>query len=397
MIDDTLQIAYQESSNFIVRQPDFVSMTCNQDSSVRAVLFADGSSFGETGWVNEIIQRRQAAWKSIVDLLKLLQNAKNSGTTKAQLAAQLQKIERGPYPTKMPDRTIEPEDDLSIYEDASRVLAHASDYAKDSPVTQSLVDELSEQILDLRQLLLYSKPTLPGLPQNLNSAAAPPPDFSMNFPPGLDPGGEFSVGYMWAVLYTLCAKGQQELSLYDRFGPDTDDEDETVKIHTLVAGHPASSLKIAIYAPGCQIKIVNLSDPYARSGTEGFECVKLPTITFTGQILPSELLFGKKYRIQILLHNPGDSETSWFNVYLVDDIAPDENGKFQIEIPDFSKDPICSSRDATLQFFAGQFPIETGALASLSAQNGAADSNGNLRLTSDYGGPVTFQPRPKQK
>jgi hypothetical protein len=51
----------------------------------------------------------------------------------------------------------------------------------------------------------------------------------------------------------------------------------------------------------------------------------------------------------------------------------------------------------TLQFFAGQFPVGTATIANLSAENGAADSNGNLRLTSDYGGPVTFQPRPKQK
>ena len=396
VIDDSLQIAYQESSNFIVRLPDFVSMTCKQDSSVRALLFADGSSFGETEWVNEILQRRQSAWKSIGDLQDLLQNAKNSGTTKSQLAAQFLQIERGPHPLKMPDHTVEPEGDLSIYQDVSRTLAYASGYAKDSPISQPLVDELSEQLLDLRQILLYSKPAIPGLPQNPNSAA-PPPDFTIKFPHGLDPGGEFSVGNMVSVFYTLSGQGQKERTLYDRFGPDNDDDDETVKIHTLIAGHPVSNLKVAAYAPGCQIKIFNLSDPYAHSGTENFECIKLPTIKFAGQILPSELLFGKKYRIQILLHNPGDNETSWFEVYLTDDIAPDENGRFQIEIPDFSQDPICSSRDVTLQFFAGAFPVGTATAANLSAENGAADSNGNLHLTSDYGGPVIFQPRPKEK
>src|SRR4029077_20674855 len=97
--------------------------TCRQDSSVRAVLFADGSSFGESDWVEEILQRRQSSLKSIGGLLDFLQNAKNSGITKAHLRAQLLKIERGPHPTAMPDHKVEPEDDLSIFQDVSRTLS----------------------------------------------------------------------------------------------------------------------------------------------------------------------------------------------------------------------------------------------------------------------------------
>jgi hypothetical protein len=393
LIDDSVQILYQESTIFKVHRPDFVSMTCNQDS-LRAVLFADGSSFGESIWVDEILKRRQSILQSTEELLNFLQSAKNSGTTKAQLTAQLRKLEEGPSPTAMPNRTIEPEDDPSIYRDALRTLMRDRDNPKDSPVSQSLVDELSAPLLDQRQLLLYARPAIPGLPQDLDPAAAPPSDITIKFPAALGSEDDASIGNMISVFYTLNAKGQQEKSLYDRFSPGDED---TLKIHALVAGHPASSVKVAIYAPGCQIRIINVLDPSTYSGREAFQCVKLPTIKFSGQILSSDLLFGKKYAVQILLHNPGDDETPWFDVYLSDDTTVDESGIFHIDMPDFSQDPVCSARGVTIQFFAGQFPVDINTIAILAAENGSADSEGNLRLVSDYGGPVTFQPQPKKK
>ncbi|HEY4838684.1 MAG TPA: hypothetical protein VIH72_08760 [Candidatus Acidoferrales bacterium] len=394
LIGDSVQILYQESTILKIHRPDFVSMTCKQDFSVRAVLFSDGSSFGESTWVDEILQRRRSILQSTEELLSFLQNAKNSGTTKAQLTAQLRKLDEGPFLATMPDHTIEPEGTPSIYYDVSRNLLRDRDNPKDSPVSQSFVDELSAPLLDQRQLLLYAKPAIPGLPQDLDPAAAPPPDITIKFPDALGSEDDASIGNMISVFYTLNAKGQKEKSLYDRFSPGDED---TLKIHALVAGHPASSVKVAIYAPGCQIKIINVADPSAYSGREIFQCVKLPTIKFSGQILSSDLLFGKKYAVQIMLHNPGDDETPWFDVYLSDDTTVDESGIFHIDMPDFSQDPVCSEHGVTLQFFAGQFPVDIYTIAILTAQNGSADSEGNLRLVSDYGGPVTFQPQPKKK
>lgn len=387
VIDDSFQIAYQESSTFAVHTPDWASMTCKQGSSVRAILFADGSSFGGSEWVNEILQQRQFTWKAVTNLLDVLQRAVTSKTTKAQLSAQLLKLMRGPFPISMPDGSVASGHTPSIFFVVSRNLGRARENANDSPVPQSLIDDLSAPLLDLRQLIQYAKPAIPGLPQNLDPAAAPPPDFTIKFPDGLVPDGkDFSIGDMISVFYEINATGQKKKDLFDRFSAD---DEPTLKIHALVAGHPASSMKVAIYAPGCQIQTTNVPDPATYSANKVFACIKLPTVKFTGQILASDLLLDKKCKVQIQLHDPGNMESPSFDVDLADDIAPDENGFFQIEIPDYSQDPVSSSHSATLHFLAGEF--------RLSAENGSADSKGDLRLSSDYGGPVSFQPRPKEK
>jgi hypothetical protein len=273
----------------------------------------------------------------------------------------------------------------SIFFDVSRNLGRGRDYPDDAPVSQSLVDELSNPVLNLRQRLLYSNPRLSGLPQSLDPAGAPPPDFKLKIPAGLDSGDNW-FDEMISAFYTLSAKGKQDESLFDRF--DIPKEPDTFLIHTLIGGRPASSLQVAFYAPGCQLKIVQVSDLSAYSGNESFECIKLPKITFTGQIISSNLLDGKTHKIEIRLFNSGEDGSPYFDITLTDEAIPDENGVFHAEIPDFSHDP--ASGSAVLRFSTEGYLDGAWAPVKLIAADGAANSNGDMRLMSNYGGVVTF-------
>jgi hypothetical protein len=388
--NDFSELFFGESTTIEMHRPDFLSMHCKQDSSVRAVLFKDGTSFGEPNWVNEIIQARLYNWQKSGDLLNILQTAKDSGTTKSKLNDQFLMMERRVIPTKMPSPTDSSLGTTSIYDDVWRNLGRDTDYPNDSPVSQALVDELSEPVLDLRQRLLYSKPPLPGLPNALDPAGAPAPDFTIKLPGGLGSGTD-SIGDMISVFYTLSAKGQNDKELFDRDFPEK--EPKTFHISTLVGGHPASSLRIAVYAPGCQIKTINVPDLSNSSGSESFECIPLPTIRLTGQVLPSSLLDGKKYIIKIKLDS-STSDAVWSDLFLADDVAPDQNGLFHIDIPDFSQDPSCAASGAVLKFVTAYSSVGPGKLSDLAAVNSSADSNGNLRLISNYGAVVSFQATP---
>ncbi|HUK31653.1 MAG TPA: hypothetical protein VLV89_11110, partial [Candidatus Acidoferrum sp.] len=249
------EIPYLESGNFEVHRPEswgYIQMSCNQDTSVKAILFADGSSFGESEWAEKILHMRAYALQTLAERMSYLQAAKNSGIRKRQLRDELMKLSRQEDTVKCSDPLPCALGDPVSYIALWRDLPPDRDYPADAPVTQALVDDLVEPYLDLRQRLIYSKPRLPGIPQDLNPARAPLPDFTIKIPSGLGADDD-SIGNMITLIYTLSAKGQKDKFLHDWFDPPK--KPYTLSIEPMIAGHQATGLQVAMYAPGCQIKL----------------------------------------------------------------------------------------------------------------------------------------------
>jgi hypothetical protein len=384
------EIPYQESRSMEVRHPEgwmHQHFSCKENSSIKAVLFVDGSSFGASEWTEKILHKREDVLQTIAERIRYLQDAKDSGITKEQLRDEVLRLSRQQDSNGCLDLFLCGVGDPVSYMDLWRNLLPDRDDPVDAAISQALVDKLDEPYLDLRQRLVYSKPALPGIPQELDPAGAPSPDFTIKLPGGLVSGDDSYDATIY-VFYKLTAQGLPDKLVSEEFGAPT--QPDNYVIPTLVSGHRATSLQVAVYASGCQIKIVNVSDLSTHSGIEDFECVKLPSITFRGRILQPNLLEGKQYYVRLQLASSGGHGTLPFTISLSLDMDQDENGEINDEIPDFSQDPACISTGAVLHFTATSTGIALRTIAKLVAADGPANSDGDLRPMSDYGGIVTF-------
>lgn len=382
-------IQFQESANFELQRPDFKSMHCDQETAVKVILFADGTSYGTEEWVGQIIHVRQIAWQNANDLINLLRGVPSSGMTKRQLITQVAALippSRDPtrnWPESEP--AVFPLRPVLIFDDTlNKIDSHRKD-ADDAPVSQSLLDDLLEPLLNLHQRLMYSKPALAGIPEKLDAAGAPSPDYAIKIPAGLAEE-DADIEAFW----TLFANGQEPHEWFDDITPPR--ELLNYRIHTLVAGQAAHRLQGAIYVPGCEIKFVDVTNASDFSGGDSLECTKLRTMSFTGQVMPSDLLPSQVLKIEIKLFNAGDNETPYFEFDLPD-VTSDAHGIFTVALPDFSRDAGCElcapGGSAVVRFTAGD--------VVLAASSGSADANGGLHPMADYGGMVTFTARRKSK
>jgi hypothetical protein len=391
------EIPYQESTKMEVHHPKGwleELFSCNRDSSVKAVLFADGSSFGEGEWTEKILRVRANALQTIAERMKYLQDAKNLGMTKGQLTDEVLRLSKQQDSNECLNFFPCGLGDPVSYANLWRSLPSDRNFPADGAISQALVDKLDEPYLDLRQRLIYSKPALPGIPQELDPAGAPSPDFVIKIAPVLAENPVLADdGDGIVVYYSLSAEGHQDK--WDNIHLDPSDDPTTYSIHTLVGGQPATRLLAFLYIRGCQLKVIDLQDPSTSTGSDTFECVKPPMMNLKGRILPSELLEGRHYKVQARLLFPVTTGSVRFSIALVRDVTPDSNGFFQAELPDFSHIPGCSS-SASCGGAVLEFSVKNGEaiIARLAASGNAANSQGDLHPMSDYGGVVNFTPRP---
>jgi len=131
-------------------------------------------------------------------------------------------------------------------------------------------------------------------------------------------------------------------------------KDGTHSIPLESAGKPARSLKAILYAPGCQFTVLSvdlLSDP-TRNAT--FECRPLSTITLRGRISPPPSGPGK---LDVEIRYLASWDHKFFGIgdglvqsFSVGKAPLSAEGRFQIQIPDFSKDSITNQmQDACLE------------------------------------------------
>jgi len=121
-------------------------------------------------------------------------------------------------------------------------------------------------------------------------------------------------------------------------------EDGAYRIPLEQEGKPAITLKAILYARGCQFTVlsVDLLSDATRNAT--FECLQLSTITLRGRISPPPSGAGA-LDVEIRYLSSWDHKFFGFSDGIVQSFSVGKaslnaGGRFQIQIPDFSKDPI---------------------------------------------------------
>jgi hypothetical protein len=126
-------------------------------------------------------------------------------------------------------------------------------------------------------------------------------------------------------------------------------------IGTSVERKAATEVRVIAYAPGCAIQrfILPLHDD--SSVTQEFECRRLPTVSLSGQIVPSGSIRGRNAELVVTYMAYWAHEffgiTDGFVTQLeLAKVSPDMNGMFQFDLPDFTADtmPYSDQRRASL-------------------------------------------------
>jgi len=123
------------------------------------------------------------------------------------------------------------------------------------------------------------------------------------------------------------------------------------EIAASVDGKAATQIRIIAYAPGCEIQtfIFPVDEDSTLKGE--FNCQPVPSVTLSGRIVPNELVRDRNTELVITymafwayqFFGIVDGPVTKFRLATV---SPDENGMFQVDLPDFTVGrPTSSSRE----------------------------------------------------
>jgi hypothetical protein len=171
-------------------------------------------------------------------------------------------------------------------------------------------------------------------------------------------------------------------------------------IETSVDHQAAETLKVIMYAPGCQIVTIALDTLPETEKSRDVSCEDLPPMTFNGRVELPEALRRRPYEVEIMympfwqydfFHIP-EGAAAMFRLARV---APDEHGAFQVQLPNFSKDAVTESfhRKAWIRFVAVE--RNTGNFVCLlsPANVQGKEFAYDLPIKSKYPSEVIFKPR----
>jgi hypothetical protein len=168
----------------------------------------------------------------------------------------------------------------------------------------------------------------------------------------------------------------------------TPTEDNRIVIKTGVEGKSAKSFRLIAYAPGCQFVTISVDDLAAGARQGQFECTRLNTIQFYG--LAKVAAYADKALEAHVLYSC-DWAGGFFGMsgtvspFALGKAEIASDGSFTISLPDFSADPLWTSRssNATLMFVVADG--STGhALATLRVVPGSAAKDGNVKVAPSY-------------
>jgi len=178
-------------------------------------------------------------------------------------------------------------------------------------------------------------------------------------------------------------------------------EQNAYLIGTSVNHQAAETLKVILYAPGCQIVTIVVPSLSESEKTADVSCEDLPPMTFNGRVELPEPLRTRPYEVEITymaywahdFFGIADGPITTFHLARV---TPDEGGAFQVLLPNFTKDVVTESshRNAGLQFIARE--RHTGNIVSFLVP--AKEEQKNLRdlpIKPKYPTPVVFKPLPE--
>jgi hypothetical protein len=131
-----------------------------KEATLKAVLFYDGSSYGDSEWVSKLIGMRKSALANLQDAIQMLKSAQASGETKEQL---LQDAENRRRSKMAAAKDMEEKLASDIYQEVSWNFK-----ADNTPFTQQ-IERLVSRCYAREQMLLQSKPPLNLSEQGLNT------------------------------------------------------------------------------------------------------------------------------------------------------------------------------------------------------------------------------------
>lgn len=119
---------------------------------------------------------------------------------------------------------------------------------------------------------------------------------------------------------------------------------QSYEIIAAVKDQPAIDIKIIAYSPGCAFKTYHFRLDEVREARADFVCEVLPRLTLRGQIVPRSILSGHQAIVRIYYLATWDHEFFGLADGIVQQFdlaqaAPDSNGDFSVELPDFTADP----------------------------------------------------------
>jgi hypothetical protein len=372
------EIRSQETRELKLGQAGPSANSENYIAKIEAVIFEDGSTFGDDSAVDVILHAREFAWRNLAVVLKTVDAAKARTVSKDELLHQLDENQKTESDEARKDHSFSSVRPASM---AFNSFKTNLNMGGSDPVPAKRIDQISIHLLDLRFRLASSKPQIPGAETTVDSDEAAPKDFEIRLPPGTK-SETVSVSY---ALRGAPGSGVAGYSTTLVPHPDL----QIYKVPTILAGAPAYGLQVRIVEKGCQVRIIDISELASSSRSADFECVKLPMMEVTGRIEPSDQLLDGAYRVRIMMSGVGPSiffEVGFANV--------ESNGMFHAQITDYSGDPACGPNrrndGGVLRFSV--LPAKPGGKGfRLDAENSAADENGYLRPMPNYGGEVLFR------
>jgi len=165
------------------------------------------------------------------------------------------------------------------------------------------------------------------------SAFTPPviPKVIVTLPPGTD-SSKVAITYFMIGSFGGFGNSMQQLPGLSSYSFDAG-----------INGAKAAEIKIVAYAPGCSLGLFDLPVRSESDITVLFVCNALGTVPFTGKISPAKVFHGKDVYVDVVYHsNISDTffQTSDGMVTLIPvaTVAPDNNGVFAVQLPDFLND-----------------------------------------------------------
>jgi len=171
-------------------------------------------------------------------------------------------------------------------------------------------------------------------------------------------------------------------------------------IGTSVNHQAAETLKVILYAPGCQIATIAVPSLSGSEKTADVSCEDLPPITFNGRVELPEPLRRRPYEVEITYmaywaHDFFGIADGAVTTFHLGRVTPDEGGAFQILLPNFTKDAVTESyhRNAWIRFAAVE--RDTGNFVCLltPANVQGKISAYDLPIKPKYPNEVIFKPR----
>lgn len=166
--------------------------------------------------------------------------------------------------------------------------------------------------------------------------------------------------------------------------------------HAYELAAPGTGVKVIAYLPGCEFDTLELT---AESPTtQELNCRPLPSLMLTGRIVPRDVMAGLSVRVEasylaFWAHEFFGIADGMVATSKVATAVPDEDGAFELSLPDFADDAA-----ATRWKMKGQwhFLLREVGTGNILAFLKPSESDGlGLEVRSSYPGEVTFAAVPK--